>query len=171
MQRNIAGWVLTLAALGVGIALVSWRVCRATTAPHTTAVGSPSSSSAPVDKPSSSPTHLAAPPLPALFPTKAGSYTVDAWRYDYSVTAPGSRSERRAGRLYKGGQEIIGTLGEVRDTPLGRFAFFGSNAWRYNLGWLNTLTYDQPVFGPEGEPLPTVRGYFAKPEDTESGVP
>lgn len=53
-----------------------------------------------------------------------GSYAKGVWRYDYSVSAHGSRSERRTGRLSENGREVFGAVGDVRDTPLGRFAYF-----------------------------------------------
>ena len=107
---------------------------------------------------------------PAGFPTKPGSYALDGWRYQYTVTAPWTRSERRTGRLYEGGAEITGSLGEIRETPLGRFAFFGRNGQRYNAGWLNTMTYDRPVFDPDGRVLPDVQPHLSK-LDSSNGRP
>ena len=105
----------------------------------------------------------------AGFPTKAGSYTSEGWRYDYVVLAAGTRSERRTGRLYDGGVEITAALGAIRETPVGRFAFFGLDSQRYNVGWLNTLTHDEPVFGPDGRVLPEVQGYFSNPDSQVEG--
>ncbi|MFO0839484.1 MAG: hypothetical protein U1D55_13290 [Phycisphaerae bacterium] len=90
------------------------------------------------------------------FPSRSGSYSFGAWRYDYLVTATGTRSERRIGRLFERGRELAGSPGDVRDTPLGRFAYFGVGDTRYNIGWLNTLTYDMPVFDSDGRLLPEV---------------
>lgn len=97
---------------------------------------------------------------PAAFPTRPGTHTAGEWRYEYTVSAPGTRSERRCGRLFESGVEIVGKLGEVRETPLGQFAYFGPEDRRYNAGWLNTLTYDKPVFGVDGRILPELGGYF-----------
>ena len=103
------------------------------------------------------------PVEPAAFPCKPGSYVRDDWRYDYSITSVGSRSERRVGRLFKGDEEVTGSLGEIRETPLGQFAYFGSHVRAYNSGWLNTLTNDSPVFSKCGKVLPDVLGYFDAP--------
>ncbi len=97
---------------------------------------------------------------PAAFPTKPGTYVRGALRYEYTVLAAGSRSERRRGRLFEGDQEIVGRPGEIRDTALGRFAYFGDAPGAYRAGWLNTLTYDKPVFGANGGILPELSGYF-----------
>lgn len=97
---------------------------------------------------------------PAAFPTQPGTYNAGEWRYEYTISALGTRSERRCGRLLKSGVEIVGKLGEVRETPLGQFAYFGPEDRRYNAGWLNTLTYDKPVFGVDGRILPELGGYF-----------
>ncbi len=77
------------------------------------------------------------------FPTKAGTYGRLGWQYAYSVVAAGSRSETRLGTLKHNGKEVTGEKGKVIETPLGRFKYF--NGDRYNSGWLNTLTYNQPV--------------------------
>lgn len=101
---------------------------------------------------------------PAAFPTRPGTHTAGEWRYEYTISAPGTRSERRCGRLYESGVEIVGKLGEVRETPLGQFTYFGSEDRRYNAGWLNTLTYDKPVFGVDGRILAELGGYFVSME-------
>lgn len=112
---------------------------------------------------------------PAAFPTKPGSYTLGKWRYDYTVTLRGTRSECRSGCLYEGGAAITGAPGEIRETPLGRFVYFGSNdppaggPPYYNSGWLNTITYDRPVFGPDGQVLREVQGIYSKPDSADSG--
>jgi hypothetical protein len=85
----------------------------------------------------------------AAFPTKPGEYRHKGWRYVYEVEAPGTRSERRTGRLFLEGREIIGFAGEILEEYLGKFVYFGTSG--YNRGWLNTLTYDRPVF--EGDTI------------------
>ena len=99
----------------------------------------------------------------AAFPCKAGSYVLDEWRYDYLIKAAGTRSERRVGRLFSGDEALIGSLGEIRETPLGRFAYFGSHVPGWNTGWLNTMTNDSPVFSKDGKVLPDLSGYFDAP--------
>lgn len=97
----------------------------------------------------------------AAFPTKEGSYVAAGWRYDYAILARGSRSERRIGTLLHDGVVLGGAPGDVRETPLGRFAYFGLEPGHYNVGWLNTMTYDTPVFGADGALVADVAGYLA----------
>ena len=85
----------------------------------------------------------------AAYPTKSGVYRHKGWRYVYEVEAPGTRSERRIGRLFLEDREISGFAGEILEEYLGRFVYFGTSG--YNRGWLNTLTYDRPVF--EGDSI------------------
>jgi hypothetical protein len=89
---------------------------------------------------------LRAADLPT-YPTKPGVYETNGWKYEYIVAAKGSRSESRTGRLYCAGREITASHGTVTNTPLGRFRFHQRS---YNHGWLNTLTYDYPVFDEHG---------------------
>jgi len=92
------------------------------------------------------------PARPCDFPTQPGTYKSGEWEYVYEIGNPGTQSERRTGRLLRNGVEVTGKPGEVQDTPLGQFLYFGKRP--YNIGWLNTVTYDQPVFGREGRVLP-----------------
>lgn len=110
-------------------------------------------------------------PPAASFPTRPGIYAGDVWRYDYSVTAPSTRSERRIGRLFWKGDEMTGAIGEVRTTSLGQFAYFGRDPKAYNRGCLNTLAYDRPVFGPGGQVLPTIQSSFFNPPVPQPGAP
>jgi hypothetical protein len=80
----------------------------------------------------------------AAYPTKPGVYRHKGWRYVYEIEAPGTRSERRTGRLFLGDREITGSAGELLEEYLGKFVYFGARG--YNRGWLNTLTYDRRVF-------------------------
>ena len=80
----------------------------------------------------------------AAYPTKPGTYRHKGWRYEYSVEAAGTRSERRTGRLFLEDREVSGQVGEILEEFVGRFVYFGDTG--YNRGWLNTLTYDRPVF-------------------------
>jgi hypothetical protein len=80
----------------------------------------------------------------AAYPTKPGVYRHKGWRYVYEIESPGTRSERRTGRLFLEDREITGLAGEILEEHLGRFVYFGTHG--YNRGWLNTLTYDRPVF-------------------------
>ena len=84
-------------------------------------------------------------------PTAAGDYENKNWKYSYKVESKGTKSERRIGMLFFEGKPVVGKIGEVRKTPWGNFIYFGKNN-RWNQGWLNTLTYDQPVFGKDGKP-------------------
>ena len=83
---------------------------------------------------------------PCDFPTKPGTYKAEGWEYTYTITAKGTRSEKRVGVLKKDGKEVAGKEGEEMETLLGKFKFY---ATMYNKGWLNTLTYDKPVFQEE----------------------
>lgn len=69
MMRPAVGFTVTLAALAIGIAFVSWCAYRTRAAPQTAAGGSPGSGSGPVGHSASSSTQLAARPLQASFPT------------------------------------------------------------------------------------------------------
>jgi hypothetical protein len=91
----------------------------------------------------------------AAFPTKPGVYKHKGWRYEYTVENSGTRSEKRVGRLFLGGEEVKGAPGEILEEHLGRFVWFGVNG--YNRGWLNTLTYDRPVFDNAGSLTPAAR--------------
>lgn len=87
---------------------------------------------------------------PVTFPAKAGEYTHKGWKYIYVIQHHGTRSEKRIGRLYLNGKEVKGGIGELNQEPIGYFIYFGERG--YNQGWLNTLTYDQKVFGKDGAP-------------------
>lgn len=82
------------------------------------------------------------------FPTEPGQHSLGDWIYQYDVLGRGTRSERRIGVLALEGFVEEGTHGEIRTTPLGTFLYL--EGW-WNSGWLNTLTYDRPVFGVAGE--------------------
>ncbi len=86
--------------------------------------------------------------LPCDYPTKPGTYRKDGWEYTYTITGKGTRSETREGVLKKDGKQVGGGKGEIIETPLGRLQYFQD---RYNSGWLNTLTYDMPVFPGDAE--------------------
>jgi len=92
---------------------------------------------------------------PAGFPTAPGTYEADGWRYTYVVEGKGTRSERRIGTLFRDGKQVTGDVGDTQETPLGRFALFPAGA--YDSGWVNTRTYDRPVFDSSGDLLPGVR--------------
>lgn len=101
-------------------------------------------------------------PRTASFPTKAGTYESGPWKYIYHITSKGSRSERRHGQLFQKGLPVPGTLGDVRDNPLGRFVYFGDKPQNYSRGWLNTLSYDKPVFDKAGKVIPELAVYFKR---------
>jgi hypothetical protein len=91
----------------------------------------------------------------AAYPTKPAVYRHKGWRYEYAVEAAGTKSERRMGRLFLDEREVTGSPGELLEEFLGRFVYFGSSG--YNRGWLNTLTYDRPVFDDAGLLTPAAR--------------
>lgn len=84
----------------------------------------------------------------ASFPTKQGVYIHKQWKYEYIIEKPGTRSEKRIGKLFLEGKEIKGDVGELLQENFGHFIYFGAAG--YNQGWLNTLTYDRPVFSDDG---------------------
>jgi len=92
---------------------------------------------------------------PAGFPTAPGEYEKNGWGYTYAITGKGTRSERRVGTLFRGGKQVAGDVGDTQETPLGRFALFPAGT--YDSGWINTRTYDRPVFDSSGNLLPEVR--------------
>ena len=110
---------------------------------------------------------------PVTFPTKAGSYTHKGWKYVYEIQYPGTRSERRIGRLFLNGEEVKGGIGELNQEPIGFFLYFGEQG--YNQGWLNTLTYDQKVFDKDGGPTKQaselLRAARGKKKKTEQAAP
>jgi hypothetical protein len=63
--------------------------------------------------------------------------------YEYQITGKGTLSEKRIGILRENGIEIKGKKDEVRETVIGKYKYYSDH---YNVGWLNTLTYDEPVF-------------------------
>ena len=84
-----------------------------------------------------------------VYPTKEGTYVKDNWEYIYTITLKGTKSEMRKGQLYYNKKEVSAPLGTIKNTPLGKFILFpASGTW--NMGWLNTMTYDRPVFNNTG---------------------
>lgn len=81
-------------------------------------------------------------PPPCAYPTRPGSYRLGEWQYSYAIRAWG-RSEGREGRLVRRGEEVRGRVGQVLETPLGKFQYFDG---LYTKGWLNTLARDGAVF-------------------------
>jgi hypothetical protein len=96
------------------------------------------------------------------YPTEPGSYRLDDWEYSYEIKAKGSRSERRIGVLKCKGVEVKGSLGDIKDTPFGKFMHFSSDPHEWNIGWLNTRTYDRRVFDEDGKLLSEVRDMLGK---------
>jgi len=96
----------------------------------------------------------------AGYPTSPGTYQSGAWKYVYVTQLKRTRSETRIGKLYQNGTLVAGKIGQTRSTPVGVFALFPSTG--YNQGWLNTRTYDRPVFGPDGKLLPEVKSIFRR---------
>ena len=68
---------------------------------------------------------------PCDYPTRPGTYKSGEWEYKYTIQDKGTRSERRIGKLERNGKEVAGKRGQVLDTPLGRFLYFGKGGgWR-----------------------------------------
>jgi hypothetical protein len=93
---------------------------------------------------------------PGLLPLKTAEgdniHTAGPWRYVLQVRAKDTRSETRAGLLFKDGKPVAGTApGERIQTPWGRMKWFGPPPEPlrvrppYDFGWLHLQTYDQPV--------------------------
>jgi hypothetical protein len=99
-------------------------------------------------------------PNAAGFPTKPGEYIHKQWKYVYEIQNPGTRSEVRIGRLLLEGKPVVGKPGELLEELFGRFIQFGDRGW--NRGWLNTLTYDRPVFDKDGNPTDEARHLLPK---------
>jgi len=88
------------------------------------------------------------------FPTRPGIYEQWEWKYVlHGDPSSNSQSSVVGGQLYRSGVEVVAEIGQVMDTPLGKFAYFGreKEADHYNWGWLNTCTYNDPVFDANGE--------------------
>jgi hypothetical protein len=99
-------------------------------------------------------------PNVAGFPTKPGEYIHKQWKYVYEIQNPGTRSEVRIGRLTLEGKPLVGEPGELLEELFGRFIYFSDRGW--NRGWLNTLTYDRPVFDKDGNPTDEARQILTK---------
>jgi hypothetical protein len=87
----------------------------------------------------------------------SGAYESGKWKYDYTIGAKGSRSERRSGALTFDGKPIAGAAASDRiKTPWGVMQYFGDpvadRGW--NSGWLLKQTYDQPLDEKKGRMLP-----------------
>jgi hypothetical protein len=78
------------------------------------------------------------------FPTNPGEYIYKQWKYIYIIKNKGTRSEQRIGKLFLDGKEVKREKGELLQEYLGFFMYFGDIG--FNQGWLNTMTYDTPVF-------------------------
>ncbi len=74
----------------------------------------------------------------------------DQWEYARKVVAAGTQSERVTGVLLRNGSPVLGQLGQVVDTPKGRFMYFGKQDGAYAKGWLNKTASNTPVFNPDG---------------------
>ena len=100
---------------------------------------------------------LVSAPLPGAsdvlpVPTQTGEYTSGPWTYSYKIEAKATRSEGRRGRLTYKGIELRAPLGTILVTPFGRLLQLlppEIKGWGAG-GWVNTLTYDRPVFKADG---------------------
>jgi len=109
-----------------------------------------------------------APYHAASFPTKPGEYIHKQWKYIYIIENEGTRSEKRIGKLYLEGKEVKGDQGELLQEHLGIFVYFGEIG--FNQGWLNTLTYNQPVFDKNGEITADVRAMLFPAKKAQQGA-
>jgi hypothetical protein len=90
----------------------------------------------------------------AVDTSKSGTYTSGKWVYEYSISAKGSRSERRSGTLTHDGKPISDARELDRiQTPWGMMQYFGEKGM-WNSGWLLKQTYDQPIDPKKGRLLP-----------------
>lgn len=63
---------------------------------------------------------------PEVINTKqSGTFTYQTWQYEYTVFAPGTRSESASGILYYDDKLIMGKLYDSIVTPWGIMCFFG----------------------------------------------
>ncbi|MDL5047548.1 hypothetical protein QQ054_16150 [Oscillatoria amoena NRMC-F 0135] len=60
----------------------------------------------------------------ASFPTKQGVYIHKQWKYEYIIEKPGTRSEKRIGKLFLEGKEIKGDVGELTSGEFWSFYIF-----------------------------------------------
>jgi len=108
---------------------------------------------------------IRAKPNVAGFPTRPGEYTHKQWKYVYEIQNPGTRSEIRIGKVFLEGKPVTGATGELLQELFGHFIYFGDRGW--NRGWLNTLTYDRPVFDAEGNLTDDARALLPKSTETK----
>jgi hypothetical protein len=111
---------------------------------------------------------MRAHPNAASFPTKQGTYIHKQWKYVYEIKNEGTRSEVRIGRLFLEGKLIEGEPGELLQELFGHFIYFGDKGW--NQGWLNTLTYNRPVFDSNGHLTEKARALLPKSKEAEQGA-
>jgi len=82
--------------------------------------------------------------------TRSGTYSAEDWKYIYTVTNPGTRSQGAVGRLlYKGTPlPLPKNLSDSYNTPLGRFYYVGEEGpiWE-DLGWVPALTDNNDPLG------------------------
>ena len=96
---------------------------------------------------------------------KSGVYTHGKWRYEYRITAAGTRSEIRFGKLFYDGNPIIANKFDRIKTPWGMMQYFGQarGKFHYNIGWLLKRTYDSPIDMNKGKLLPSPEKLKLKP--------
>jgi hypothetical protein len=87
---------------------------------------------------------------------RSGTYDSGSWEYVYEISAKGTRSERRFGKLAFEGWPVtklmkVKLYDRVR-TPWGVMQYFGEKG-SYNAGWLAKMTYDEPLWD-KGRLLP-----------------
>ena len=93
---------------------------------------------------------------------KSGVYTHGKWRYEYRITAAGTRSETRYGKLFYDDNPIIANKFDRIETPWGMMQYFGParetfhcHLHIHNIGWLLKKTYDSPIDMNKGKLLPS----------------
>ena len=107
-------------------------------------------------------------PNVAGYPTKQGTYIHKQWKCMYEIKNEGTRSEVRIGSLFLEGKPVEGDAGELLQELFGHFLYFGKEG--YNQGWLNTLTYNQPVFDSNGDLTEGARSLLPMKNAAEQGA-
>jgi hypothetical protein len=84
----------------------------------------------------------------------SGTHTWGQWKYGYTISHRGGKSEKRRGALTYGGREIPGAAKWDRiHTPWGQMQFMGAKPGSWNSGWLLEFTHGRPIDRTKGRRL------------------